>query len=341
MLNCGLKLKRTGIPLAFGGLSVVAVALLWVGSSQAQPAATQATAKFGTNRVSITVSGGERVINANGIPDHKPGEFPRRGNPNSISAQSYNLKVPSNPKGLPQPVSAGHALFGVAVNGVPFDPATAEFWNNDRSSGWNYEANTGFLNLGLDEHNAHVQPTGAYHYHGLPKGLIARLERTSTTNVAKMVLLGWAADGFPIYTQLGHASAMDAASPLKKLHSSYRVKKGTRSGGPGGSYDGRFTADFEYVKGSGELDECNGRFGVTPRTRKASTTTTSPKSFHLSRATGKARQTRALCTAGPGLAAQADDEDLVAGAAVGLAANRAARLAPGASRLAMAETRRF
>jgi hypothetical protein len=28
--------------------------------------------------------------------------------------------------------------------------------------------------------------------------------------------------------------------------------------------DGTFTADFEYVAGSGDLDECHGRFGVTP-----------------------------------------------------------------------------
>ena len=34
--------------------------------------------------------------------------------------------------------------------------------------------------------------------------------------------------------------------------------------GPGGKYDGAFTADYEYVAGSGTLDECNGRFTKTP-----------------------------------------------------------------------------
>jgi hypothetical protein len=51
------------------------------------------------------------------------------------------------------------------------------------------------------------------------------------------------------------------------MKSSYRLKSGTRPGspdGPGGNYDGAFTADYEFVKGSGDLDECNGRFGVTP-----------------------------------------------------------------------------
>jgi hypothetical protein len=48
------------------------------------------------------------------------------------------------------------------------------------------------------------------------------------------------------------------------MRSSYQVKKGTRPNGPGGTFDGTFTEDFEYVAGSGDLDECNGRFGVTP-----------------------------------------------------------------------------
>ncbi|HVU99778.1 MAG TPA: YHYH protein, partial [Verrucomicrobiae bacterium] len=177
--------------------------------------------------------------------------------------------VPVSPVMAKTPIPAGHALFGIAVNGVPFDPATAEFWNNDMRSGWNYEANTGFLDLGLDQNNAHVQPSGAYHYHGLPTGLIARLARKHkvSTESASMLLIGWAADGFPIYNNYGHSSPLDASSPLKKLHSSYRVKHGDRPGGaegPGGKYDGRFTADFEYVKGSGDLDECNGTYGVTP-----------------------------------------------------------------------------
>src|SRR6266498_4269273 len=115
------------------------------------------TTRVGTNTVYITVAGGERIIKANGWPDHKPGEFPRQGNPNSISTQNYNFHVPTHPEVAAKPTSAGHALFGVALNGVPFDPATAEFWNRDPRSGWNYEAKSGFLDLGLDENNAHVQ----------------------------------------------------------------------------------------------------------------------------------------------------------------------------------------
>src|SRR2546429_53225 len=82
-----------------------------------------------------------------------------------------------------------------------------------------------------------------------------------------MLLIGYAADGFPIYSNRGHKSANDAKSPLKTLRSSYQLKKGERptgDAGPGGKYDGTFTQEFEYVAGSGDLDECNGRNGVTP-----------------------------------------------------------------------------
>src|ERR1043166_1205759 len=134
------------------------------------------TAAKRENAVSITTEGDYRIIKSNGWPDHAPGAFPRRGNPNTASPQDYTFRVPLKPKVAESPESRSNGwIFAVAVNGVPFEPGTAEFWNNDRRSGWRYEANTGFLNLGLDEHHAHVQPNGAYHYHAAPTGLVERL----------------------------------------------------------------------------------------------------------------------------------------------------------------------
>jgi hypothetical protein len=216
-----------------------------------------ATASVGNN-VTISIEGGYRVFRANGVPDHAPGQFPNRGNPNAISAQSYYFRVTLKPQTNAAPREGRGAWFGVALNGVPFEPGTGEFWNGQRE--WNYEAKSGFINLGLDLNNAHVQPTGAYHYHGLPTGLMTRLGGEGQ----KMLRVGYAADGFPIYTSYGHSVATNVASALRVMRSSWQIKKGGRSGGPGGNYDGKFTADYEYVSGSGDLDECNGRFGVTP-----------------------------------------------------------------------------
>lgn len=228
------------------------------------------------HQVTITERDGYRFITSNGIPDHTPGQFPTRGNPNRISAQEYEFRVPLNPQPAEREFR-GRALFGVALNGVPFEPGTAEIWTPDGRTrgrdaprdGWRYEALTGNINLGLDDHNAHVQPTGAYHYHALPVGLYeTRAGKKVSETPDAMVLVGYAADGFPIYGVYGHETADDPASPLTELTPSYRVKDGRRrpksDTSPGGNYDGTFVQDWEYVAGLGDLDEHNGRTGVTP-----------------------------------------------------------------------------
>jgi hypothetical protein len=211
--------------------------------------------------VSIRISGAYRLITANGIPDHTPGQFPNRGNPHQISPQRYSFRLSMNPKvNAKATASSLGVTFGVAVNGVPFNPSAAEFWRGDRN--WQYEAKDGAINLGLDDHNAHVQPGGEYHYHAMPMGLARGLYREDS-----VVMVGYAADGFPIYARFGFKDPMDLKSGNKILRSSYQLKKGERPGGssgPGGKYDGTYVQDFEYVKGAGDLDDCNGRFGVTP-----------------------------------------------------------------------------
>jgi hypothetical protein len=113
----------------------------------------------------------------------------------------------------------------------------------------------------VDSNNAHVQPGGAYHYHGMPEGYIAKLNKGQA-----MTLIGWAADGFPIYARYGYSVANDASSATKVMTGSYRLKTTPDAGRPATSLYpmGTFQQDYEYVAGSGDLDECNGRVGVTP-----------------------------------------------------------------------------
>jgi hypothetical protein len=233
-----------------------------------------------TGHVKITEREGYRYVEADGLPNHETGRFPNRGNPNTIRAQAYDFRVPLVSKLVagPRPFVGGW-VFGVALNGVPFDPLTAEFFRGDRRSPWRYEAISPTVSLGLDQNLAHVQPSGAYHYHGLPAGLVAvESKKDGTLNrqpesksdpkqatESQLVLLGYAADGYPIYTPFGRKSA---GNELKRLKSSYRLKTGARPAGaldPGGNYDGTFTLDFEYVAGSGDLDESNGFTGPTPQ----------------------------------------------------------------------------
>jgi hypothetical protein len=254
---------------ALAAIGVVSLAQPGVGNQQGRPQPMNAV-ELPDPEVSITIEGDYRVIKANGLPGHSTGAFPNKDNPNALRAQTHEYKVPVNPTKASQPISA-RPEFGIALNGVIFDSGTGEFWSAERGrtfgggSEWNYEALGGGVPLGLDEHNAHVQPTGKYHYHGLPIGLLEELGGEEGTD--QMILLGWAFDGFPIYGPMGYVDADDAASGIEQLNSSYQLKDGERADppdAPGGMHDGTFGLDYEYVEGTGDLDECNGRFGVTP-----------------------------------------------------------------------------
>jgi len=230
------------------------------------------------SQVNIKVVGDKRIVEANGIPDHKTGEFPNRNNPHAIEVQKYRYMMPAKPKLAAKPTPMLRQPFGIAINGVLFDPGTAEYWNNNKDSGWRYDALSGKINLGEDDHHAHVQPNGAYHYHGIPTAIV----KEESKGRPAMVLIGWAADGFPIYGPWGYVDPKDPSKGVKKMRPGYKLKKGQRPGTvdpttkrrarevspnspqPGGRFDGTFNEDFEHVKGHGDLDECNGRFGVTP-----------------------------------------------------------------------------
>lgn len=222
------------------------------------------TATGHQHEVTVDKVNGVRKIVSNGIPNHETGQFPNRNNPNSISEQKHVFQVPLNPQESDQEAGAPRGmLFGVGVNGVPFDPGTAETWQGNRD--WTYEAIGGKHNLGLDSSNAHVQPTGTYHYHGVPHGLAKGVAKQGGYTLgSQMTLVGWAADGFPIYYKYGYKKAEDKGSGVAELKSSYRLREGERSGGPGGKFNGEFASDYEYVTGLGDLDEHNGRYGVTP-----------------------------------------------------------------------------
>lgn len=226
-----------------------------------------------TSQVSISIEGDYRYIASNGVPKNH-GPFPNPGNPNTISAQVYKFRVPLYPV-LAQQISSvtRDEDTGVALNGIPFDPLSKEFWHKGHRvhepssvtlTSWNYEAMSNAKMLGLDHNNAHVQPTGAYHYHGLPEALYKQLSNGKTPP-DHMILLGYAADGFPMYGLYGYSVAEDTHSQLKLLTTSFQLKTGSRpEGAPPGHYDGTFDEDYAYVASSGDLDQCNGRQGVTP-----------------------------------------------------------------------------
>lgn len=204
-------------------------------------------------------------LTVNSIPNHSVGRFPNAGNPHSIQEQKQTYRIRLNPKPNKTTTEVGLRIdFGIGVNGIPFDPGAAEFWQGRPDLNWQYEALGGAVKLGLDENYAHVQPTGAYHYHGISKSFLQSIGFDQSKHSP---LVGWAADGFPIYAINGYSIPRDDSSKVAALQSSYRIKSGKRPGGasgPSGKYDGTFVNDYSFINDFGDLDECNGRFCVTP-----------------------------------------------------------------------------
>ncbi len=239
------------------------------------------------SKYSWSSDGTNRILNGNGIPNHEVGTFPNSNNPNSISEQNVSKSFTLCPsiiyEGGLEVVGPAMAI-AYALNSVKFDPATAGRCNDAgecslaRGDGnWNIEAlGHETFDFGDDMNHAHVQPNGAYHYHGMPELLIDFFGDSNG-----MTLIGWASDGFPVYARYGYADPEDSQSQLKALTTSYRLKSQPDEnrpntltailGGPNATNNinkpipmGAFTQDYEYVKGLGDLDECNGIFGVTP-----------------------------------------------------------------------------
>lgn len=227
---------------------------------------------------SWTCSTSIRNLTGNGLPDHEIGTFPSSADPHAISEQvvSANITLEPSMSTTTTEVSSGSG-FVYARNSVKFDPATAATCPSTaddpsdcslRSMGmdqWRIEAlGQSVFDFGDDMNNAHVQPSGEYHYHGIPEGILINAG-VDDTNPA-MVHVGWAADGYPVYARYCYDDSTDATSNIKRCEGSFELDTVADTGRPDTSWVplGAFTSDWNYVEGSGDLDECNGRFGVTP-----------------------------------------------------------------------------
>ncbi|WP_432410841.1 YHYH protein [Rasiella sp. SM2506] len=211
-------------------------------------------ALYGTKTV-VTVKGTTRTMETNALPNHKTGTFPNDGNPNTIQPQNVTYALPVNP------TYSGEALWvrepGVALNGIKFEPQTAEVVLCESGENYRVEAKQDLIDMGLDFNNAHVQPTGAYHYHGTPTSMIEAFDTGED-----LVHVGFAKDGFAMYY-----SKSGVYTPSFRLYDENREGENCAYDRPGthldvpiqnSDPDGTFVSDWEYVEGLGNLDECNG-----------------------------------------------------------------------------------
>jgi YHYH protein len=218
--------------------------------------------------------------------------------------------------------TSGGGPIGIFVDGVAMYnnwDAYVYYNGSDQSDGMgnvtSYWYRDAYVNEGttFDPGNAHQPGSGQYHYHANPPALRYELgdnvnfnattkiysEGTNTTKHSP--ILGWAADGFPIYGPYGYSVSNNASSTVRRMVSGYVIRNGsygtsnlTANGrttipawacrlfnvasniqsGPAvstsyplGRYqeDNDYLGDHGYVQGRDfDLDQYNGRYCVTP-----------------------------------------------------------------------------
>jgi len=244
--------------------------------------------------VSATVNGSTLTVSSNGVPNYTPSigsleivegwsdEIQEFGdaNPNSIGEQDWNFTIPLNPEYLDDPLTrpTGMGAIGVALNGVPlFNP----FADPQHADAIEQEVFNSCCGHPAPSTSPNV---GKYHYHKFPtclaggkgSGQIAINDSFNDTSANVEVsnkeyhmadildaqlqenthsaLLGFALDGHPVYGPIGTAQSVgiyNSTLSVRLLRSSYTGADDS-SGNP------------TYVANSGDLDECNGLFSVTP-----------------------------------------------------------------------------
>ncbi len=88
----GAVMKQINALMLGGYLLLAAGAIAFQGTRPATTA--KPTVNGEQNSVTITIKDGLRIIQSNGIPDHIPGQFPNRGNPNTIRSIQHSYQAP-------------------------------------------------------------------------------------------------------------------------------------------------------------------------------------------------------------------------------------------------------
>ena len=156
---------------------------------------------------------------------------------------------------------------GVFIDGTPvFAPGDGKSYNDEGH--WNQIAYE-FEGLDFDATNGHSTAKNIYHHH------VDHIGVHTADPTSHSPIVGYAYDGFPIYGPYGFSDPSDATSTIQRIATSYQLRNitdrstlpdGTAATGPTFSEYalGKYIEDYEYVDGSGDLDEYNGRMCITP-----------------------------------------------------------------------------
>ncbi len=212
--------------------------------------------------VQLTSDATSCTIVSNNIPNHDFNDLTANF-ANNVAEVGRNFTITRNPQLAANSSPLAQQFWdAVMLNGVVLDLLSAGCYNpaTGRNVAIGCNVNDPWLldplgpgmTFGVDEHNAHAQRDGSYHYHGNP---MAMFDDNPGPNGSPVI--GFASDGFPIY---GSYFLDPNSGFIRKAESGYTLIAGNRPdtvNDPGGVYDGEYVDDWEFTD-AGDLDECNG-----------------------------------------------------------------------------------
>lgn len=161
--------------------------------------------------VKLTYSKSSVLMQPNGIPNHARDTYyavpnagvvvPDATTANIIKdptkAQTYNFTIPTTPKYSAKVTNTSLGSIGVMISGaVLYNPFEGDGKTVAMASNFTITDANGITASFVDKCAGHPTPgQGAYHYHGLPNCVTAKVDKVAKPSH----IIGFALDGFPIY----------------------------------------------------------------------------------------------------------------------------------------------
>ena len=203
--------------IALTGIAIIALnSIVFYAASAASTPKSVATltaikaAKWNPT-VKLTYSKSSVLMQPNGIPNHARDAYyavPKAGvvvpdatTANIIAdptkAQAYKFTIPTTPKYSSKVTSTSLGSIGVMISGaVLYNPFEGDGKTVAMANNFTVTNSAGITASFVDKCAGHPTPDiGAYHYHGLPNCVTAKVDKVSKPSH----IIGFALDGFPIY----------------------------------------------------------------------------------------------------------------------------------------------
>jgi len=184
--------------------------------------------------ITVTCSSTELKVSSNGMISFT---FEPK-TPNALTTQDWNWSVPLNPVKAKSSTTIKNVLgtLGFTVSGLPIYGPTEGPQPTAQAFG------DPVYNKIMDTCGGHTGPAREYHHHAITLA--------QQCNLSKQKILGYALDGFPIYTTLG---CIDKKCTKTALMVSGYVKTGDPTTNSWDAYT------YKSSKSTTTLDACNGR----------------------------------------------------------------------------------